>query len=110
MLDEVGALARGPVAQEEIVYQDLVICESALQHPGLPHTCTVCEYRGLPCDLWGGLRKQFPGKNHSALSPQLVMGTAHNSLVGLPDLALNQNLISVRPAVLTDYLGGIWLP
>lgn len=30
--------------------------------------------------------------------------------MGLPDLALNQNSIYVRPAVLTDDFCGIWLP
>lgn len=53
MLDEMGALVCGPVAQEEVVYQDLVICRSALQCLGLLHSQAVCGYRGLPCNLWG---------------------------------------------------------
>lgn len=47
------ALACVPVADEEIVYQDLAICKLALQCLGPPPTSAACEYRGLPCELWG---------------------------------------------------------
>lgn len=77
MLDEMDALARGPVAHEEIVYQDLAICKLALQHLGPPLTPAVwVQGTSLQAVRAQRLGKQFIGEGCSPLTPQLVIGKA----------------------------------
>lgn len=88
MLGAVDALARGPVAHKEMVYQDLAICDLVLQHFG-SYFCSPSA--GTPL---GAVGTQRLGEAHGwggSLSTYCTAGYWQSWVYVVLRLALNQN-------------------